>query len=252
MKFRILLFIILFCGSGAHSVIAQIMNIEQERIKTDTTGWEGSAKLSFEYMKNDKELFSGGADIHIQYKTPKSLFLLLTNYDITKSSGTDFENAGTAHFRYNYKIKDWLTTEAFTQAQFNKLLKVKFRWLLGAGPRVRLVKTKPFRMYVAALYMFEHEEIADTSIITNDHRLSSYVSFSLKIKDNLSLINTTYFQPRFNKFSDYRLSSQTDLKIGISKHFSFLLSYLYYLDTFPAVGVPKETHYFSNALVFDF
>jgi hypothetical protein len=203
-------------------------------------------------MKNDKELFSGGADIHIQYKTQKSLFLLLTNYDITKSSGTDFENAGIAHFRYNYKIKDWLTAEAFTQAQFNKLLKVKFRWLLGAGPRVKLVKTKPFRMYMGALYMFEYEMLNDTNLINRDHRLSSYLSFTLKIKDNLSIINTTYYQPKFSDFKDYRVSSQTDLKIGITKHFAFVVSYLYYMDKYPAVGVPNETHYFSNSLVFDF
>jgi hypothetical protein len=252
MRIRFFLFFALMLFASRDAVFSQIMNIEQERIKTDTTGWEGKAKLSFVYMKNDKELFSGGAYIHLQYKTKKSLFLLLTDYNVTKTSGEDFENAGVEHFRYNYKIKDWLTAEAFTQAQFNKLLKVKFRWLVGAGPRLKLVQTKPFRMYLGALYMFEYETLDDTNVYNKDHRLSSYLSFTLKLRDNLSIINTTYYQPKFSNFKDYRISSQTNLKIGITKHFAFEVSYIYYIDKFPALGVPNETHYFSNALVFDF
>jgi len=246
------LFLIMAFVTSIFTSSAQILNIEQERIKTDTTGWAGTAKISFQYTKNDEELLTGGAYMHIQYKTKRSLYLSLTEYNLTKASGSDFVNAGVQHFRYNYKLKDWLTGEIFTQIQFNKLLKVKSRWLLGAGPRVKFISTKPFNMYFAALYMFEHEELYDTNIIKNNHRLSSYISFNLKIRDNLSLINTSYFQPIINDFLDFRILTQTDLKIGITKHFSFLLSYLYTFDKFPAVGIPKETHYLGNSIIYEF
>jgi putative salt-induced outer membrane protein YdiY len=231
---------------------AQILNIEQERIKTDTTGWAGSAKLSFHYSKTDQELLSGGAYMHIQYKTKRSYYLNLTEYNLTKSSGSEYVNAGIQHFRYNYKFNDWFLGETFTQAQFNKILKVKFRWLFAAGPRIKIVETKPFSLYIAALYMYEYEELYDTSVICRYHRLSSYMSSILKLRDNLNLINTNYFQPRIDKFPDYRIFSQTDLKIGINKHFSFLASYIYSYDAFPPFGVPKETHYIGNSLAFDF
>jgi hypothetical protein len=227
---------------------AQVINIEQERIKTDTTGWAGSTKISFQYTKNGPDLWTGGAYAHVQYKTKRSLYLSLTEYNLTKGSGSDFVNAGAQHFRYNYKIKDWFLAEAFTQAQFNKVLKVKIRWLLGAGPRFKVISTKPFCLYAATLYMYEHEELYDTNIVNRNNRLSSYLAFTLKIKDNLSLLHTSYYQPKVNQFSDYRILSQSDLKISISKHFSFLFSYLYTYDTFPAIGVPKETHYFGNSL----
>jgi hypothetical protein len=234
------------------SISAQVMNIEQERMQTDTTGWAGTAALSFQYLKNKTEFWSAGAKIHFQYKTKKSLYLWLTDYSLAKSSGESFANSGIQHLRYNYKILDWFTAEAFTQAQFNEVLSVKFRWLLGAGPRFKAVKTKPFRMYIGALYMYEYEEIADTAIYHRDHRLSAYVSVTLKIRDNLSLINTTYYQPKFNDFADYRLSSQTDLKIKISKKFYFTTSYLYFHDAVPAENVPAETHALQNTLGFDF
>jgi len=252
MKFkRSLLFICCLLSSCA-ALHAQVMNIEQERIKTDTTGWAGTAQTSLQYFKNKSEVWNIGAHLHLQFKTNKSLYLCLTDYSLSKSAGADFANAGIQHLRYNYKITDWFTMEAFTQAQFNKLLSVDFRWLLGAGPRFKVVKTKPFRMYAAALYMYEYEELADTTIIHRDHRLSTYASLTLKIKNNLSLINTTYFQPKFSDFSDFRLSSQTDMKIGISKHFAFKLSYIYYYDTFPAFDVPKETLALQNALSLEF
>jgi putative salt-induced outer membrane protein YdiY len=100
--------------------------------------------------------------------------------------------------------------------------------------------------------MYEYEELADTSVIHRDHRLSSYLSMTLKIKDNLSLINTTYYQPKFADFRDFRISSQTDLTIKISKHFSFTTSYIYFFDAVPAENVPPETHRVENGLSFEF
>ncbi len=252
MKSIRLLFVLIFALSGVFSVKAQVMNIEQERISTDTTGWAGTTQLSFQFIKNKAEVWNAGGHLHLQYKTKKSLYLCLTDYILSKSAGSDYANAGIQHFRYNYKITDWFTAEAFTQVQFNRLLNVDFRWLLGGGPRFKVVKTKPFRLYAAALYMYEYEELHDTSLINRDHRLSAYVSLTLKLRSNLSLINTTYFQPKFSNFSDYRLSSQTDLKIGISKHFSFKTTYIYYFDAFPAIGAPRETQALSNSLSFDF
>jgi len=236
----------------AFAASAQILNIEQERIKTDTTGWEGSAKISFQFTKTDQEIWTGGAYMHVQYRTKRSLYLSLTEYNLNKCSGSDFVNAGAQHFRYNYKFKDWFIGEMFTQAQFNKILKVKFRWLVGAGPRFKIINTKPFSMYIAALYMYEHEELYGSDIINRTHRLSSYLSSTLKIRDNLCLINASYIQPKITMFSDFRILSQSDLKISITKHFSFLLSYVYTYDAFPAAGVPKETHYLGNSLAFEF
>ncbi len=244
--------IILFFVLSVFTLRAQILNIEQERINSDTSRWAGSAKTSFQYSKNGQEIWSGGAYMHIQYKTKRSIFLTLSEYNLTKASGSDFVNAGAQHFRYNYKINDRFTGEMFTQFQFNKVLKVKFRWLLGAGPRVKIVKTKPFSLYFAAAYMYEYEELYDTDILNRNHMLSSYLSSNLKIRDNLSFINTTYFQPKISNFSDYRVLSQSDLKVGITKHFSFLVSYIYSYDAFPAIGVPKETHYLGNSIAFNF
>ena len=74
----------------------------------------------------------------------------------------------------------------------------------------------------------------------------------MKIRDNFNLINTTYFQPKINMFSDYKVLTKSDMEVGISKHFSFLVSCIYFYNALPAIGVPNETHYLGNTIAFDF
>ena len=231
---------------------AQVVNIEQERLKTDTTGWAGSANISFQFMKSDDKLMDTETQLHLQYKTKKSLYLALSDFSFVKAGKDEYANNGFQHLRYNYKINDWYTVEAFTQAQFNKILGVKFRGLLGAGPRFKVIKTKKFRLYAAWLYMFEYEEINDVAKINRNHRVSSYVSFTWKMNKLLSLVNTTYYQPKINQFNDFKISSQTDLIIKITDRFAFAMSYNHYYNSKPPEGIVNTIYSLENALSFEF
>jgi hypothetical protein len=231
---------------------SQVLNIEEQRIKTDTTGWAGDAAASFQLMKSDDQFVDLGVQLHLQYKTKRSLYLMLSDYSFVKAGADEYANSGFEHFRYNYKITDWYTWEAFTQAQFNKVLSLKFRGLLGTGPRFKVVKTENFRLYAAWLYMYEYEELELNSEINRNHRISSYVSFSWKINDILSLVNTTYFQPLVNNFSDFRISAQTDLKFKIFKKLVYTLGYYHYYDTDPPADVVSTVYSMENKLTFEF
>jgi hypothetical protein len=246
---KILFALIFFLPAFTYS---QVLNIEEERIKTDSTGWAGSADVSFKMMKSDEKLVDLEIKLHLQYKTQRSLYLFLTDYSHLNAGGDVYSESGYQHIRYNYKITDGYTWEAFTQAQFNEVLGLKFRGLLGTGPRFKVVKAKNFRLYAAWLYMFEYEELDSNSVINRDHRISSYISFSWKINDILSLANTTYFQPLINNFSDFRISSQTDLKFKISKKFAYTLGYNHYFDTDPPLGVVNTIYSLENKLSFAF
>jgi len=233
------------------NIFAQILNIEQERLTADT-GWSGEAKVSLQIIKNTNTVTDGAGRIHIQYKTKQNLYLILGEYSLIKTSNTDLVNRGFEHLRYNYKINDWLIAEAFTQAQFNKLLKVKFRGLVGAGTRFKIIGSDNFNLFVASLYMYEYEELEESSEIHRDHRLSNYLSVSFKLSKTLKLINTSYFQPKFNDFSDYRVSTQANLKFVISKRLSYYLTYDLLYDTKPPEGIVSTTYSLTNGLSFSF
>ena len=231
---------------------AQVVNIEQQRIKTDTTGWAGDAKVSLQLLKSIDKLTDIGTQVHLQYKTNRSLYLALSDFNFVKAGKNEYANNGFQHLRYNYKINDWYTMEAFSQVQFNKILNVRFRGLLGAGPRFKVFKTKSFRLYGAWMYMYEYEEINQGSVINHNHRVSSYVSFSWKLNKLLSIVNTTYYQPKINQFNDFKISSQMDLKIKISNYFAFSLAYNYYYDSKPPEDVVNSIYSLKNTLSFEF
>lgn len=233
-------------------VDAQVLNIERERIKTDTVGWSGTGKLSLNMVSNTKKFTEAGLGLHIQYKTLRSLYLALSDYELIKSTEDDFSNKGMQHLRYNYKLTKTITLEAFTQAQFNKVLGLDFRGLVGTGPRFKIIGADHFRVYAATAYMFEYEEPAGNLDTESNHRLSSYLSLTLKLNENLSLINTSYYQPRFGRLNDYRLSHNLDLLIKLNKNISYSLALEHLTDNHPIPGIPGKVYSIKNRLVFDF
>lgn len=238
---------ILIVVSAFQPLLAQILNIEEERIKTDSTGWSGKLKFSLAYQKTDVDFFRSDAYAHTQFKTNKDLFLLLADHSLSKGNGKEFINTSTQHFRYNRKLMQFLTAEAFVQGQFNKILDVRYRILAGAGPRWTIVKTDIFRLYAGNLYMFEWE-ILTTGAETQTHRLSNYLSFSLNLSNTTRLVHTTYYQPALADPGDFRILSQSSLRLKINKHLSFSFDYKFYHDSHPPVGIIGSTHSFLNGI----
>jgi len=231
---------------------AQVLNIERERIRTDTTGWSGTGKASVNLISNTRKFLETGLNLHFQYKTERSLYLALSDYEVIKSEENDFSNKGMQHFRYNYKLGKIHTFEAFTQAQFNKVLNLNFRGLAGTGLRSKILGYDNFRLYTGLAYMFEYEESKINELKEYNNRFSSYLSLTFKISDNLTIINTTYYQPRIDYFKDYRLSNNLDVIFRISKRLSYVLKYEHITDNQPLPEMPRVTYNLKNTLLFDF
>jgi hypothetical protein len=92
----------------------------------------------------------------------------------------------------------------------------------------------------------------DNITIEKNHRLSTYVSLSMFPRDNVSISTTTYFQPKINDFSDFRIS--TDNKLGIGINSKIKLNILFHLsyDALPPLDVPKLTYAFQNGFEVNF
>lgn len=255
MKYFLMAFFIMILAG--HTLNAQVINIESERIKTDTTGWAGSAEVGSHIYKNNFVLYDISSNIHVQYKTKRSLFLLLNNIsfisvDNPGTEDTPFENAGFQHFRYNYKITDKFVWEAFVQGQYNEALGIDWRFLAGTGPRYKLIGLDKFRLYVAALYMFEREKNPENVDPIDVNRMSSYVSFTIAPNDKFNLVSTTYYQPDLANFSDYRIASTTNLKVYLSKRFYWKSDYNILFDTAPAAGIDGTVYSFDNGIGLEF
>ncbi|MEZ5013092.1 MAG: DUF481 domain-containing protein [Chitinophagales bacterium] len=231
---------------------AQVINIEDLRIKNDTVGWAGSGELSGYVYKSNDLVFTLLTDIHIQHKSPKTLWLFLTDVATVRVNGdSQFANSGFQHVRFNYKVTDKFVWEAFVQGLYNEPLSIDYRFLSGTGPRYKLMGTDKFRLYIAALYMFENEKNPGIEEIQYNHRMSSYVSFTIRPNDNVSIVSTTYYQPRLDDFSDRRLATNIDFKSYLTKKFYLTFNYSYSDDTAPAPGITSSTYELTTGIGFE-
>jgi len=230
---------------------AQILNVESYRIKTDTIGWAGKVGFDLSLIKNTKSLTKISNNTHIQYKTTKSLILLLGQYQLMVSDGTDLIDKSVVHLRYNYNFTQITVGEWFVQAQRNSISKIDFRGLAGAGLRFKLFHKKQFKYYLGTTAMFEHEETT-TSISQDLWRWSNYFSFSWYPTTTFSVVSTTYYQPAFSDFSDYRVYSQNSLYFLVSKHVSFKTGFNFNYDSIPVPDVPDTQYSLSSGLIYAF
>ncbi len=232
---------------------AQIVNVENLRMQSDTTGWMGNIGTGFRFEKNATKVISINVNAHVEYKTKKSLYLFLINYNLLKGNNQTFNDNIFYHLRYNYKINKWLRWEAFTQLQHNNVTGIQSRLLAGTGPRFKLSGGRRFALYGGAAVMYENEkEKTVPPVIHRDLRGNSYVSCTYKPSDNSEITGTVFYQPLFKDFSDYRVLNEISIKFRFIKHFSFTTSWYYLYDSKPATSFPKLNYSISNGIEFEF
>lgn len=249
---RFILFII-FTTLSFNFTYAQIVNVESLRRISDTSKWSGAANLDIGLIKNTRSIFKITNRIRLQYNSEKNLYLFINDVKLEKVEDNSFVNKGIQHLRYNRKIAERLKLEVFAQSQYDAISAIKFRGLLGVGPRFKLSKSKDYRLYLGTLLMYEHEESSNNTIaILRDFRGSTYFSCSLYPLENISLVSTTYYQPLLKQFSDFRISNETSLGIKVLKNLLFKTTFTYNFDANPIIGIPKTQYELTNGIVYTF
>ncbi len=251
------LFLVFACILFGNSSPAQIVNIESQRriFDTDTTEWFGSVDLGFNFTENGGRIFTVTGNAHLEYLHRKSLWISLTNYQVVNANGEAFVNDGFQHLRYNRPFSKRITAEVFGQVQYNEKLNIRVRGLAGIGPRFQVLSLDKGLFFIGTQYMYQYEEIANTSIIHRDHRLSCYLSVNYQFSPAFKVVNTSYYQPLLTDLSITRVSSQTSLLFRISSYLSFRSTFSISLDnrlSEDAQDVPLATYSFRNGLKWTF
>lgn len=236
------------------SVKAQIVNIESQRKVSDTSKWSGNFNVGFQVIQNKNFILMFNVKAHVQYNAKKHFFLTVGGFDFKSSNQKKLVDKGILHFRYNYKIKPFFAWEVFSQGQFNLLSHIEYRFLGGTGARFKLFKNDNYKFYLGTSVMFESEHLRGDS--QNDFnetvRSSSYFSFGIYPNKTFSLVSTTYFQPRLEQLSDFRISTDVVLSLKIFKNLSFTSNFSLWNDQTPAVGVRKTQYKWVNGLSYSF
>lgn len=235
------------------SAKSQLVNIESQRIQTDSIRFAGNFTTAYNYQETNNiplAILKSALIFQGKSKSLKHIFLLLGSYDLSKSGQLKLSNAGFGHFRYNYKINKTIRWELYNQLQFNELLSLKYRYIIGTGARIKLNKDQVFKMYIGVSAFYEYEQIRDAQKTINQNaRFSNYFVLNIRLpKERGEIISTTYYQPLIAKFNDYRISSQTTLALNITKKLSFTSSFMYFFDQLPPDDVDKKMIQFENGI----
>ncbi|MFC2114613.1 DUF481 domain-containing protein [Bacteroidota bacterium] len=248
--FRILLICVFL--SFSCSLFAQVVNIEKKRV-SDTIGLQGDVLLSLDLTSNISKIFLFKNDIQLQYMRNRNTFLFFNNITYVKAAGQNFINSGFQHLRYNYNFKPhFLQAECFTQYQYNLINKVQSRFLLGGGPRFSFIDSARIQLILGPLFMYENEKLTSENVHSGRMRMSTYISFNYQLTKILNFSHITYYQPDLKNFSDYRIASETNLKIKISDKLSIKLIYVLNYDSDPPLQIPSLVYSLSNALNYSF
>ncbi len=158
--------------------------------------------------------------------------------DYSRVNQTTLVAKSFAHLRYNYQLSHPLWAEAFTQIETDRFRRIRDRELLGAGPRFGVVQSDQVGLFYGTAAMLERT-ILNADIVGSDTRQtvvrwSNYVAFRYDPDDRVQLTNTTYIQPRFDRFRDYHVLSQLALGFTIARHLgSSILATLRYESVVP-------------------
>ncbi|MDF1695817.1 MAG: DUF481 domain-containing protein [Saprospiraceae bacterium] len=245
--------ILFFCLIGIAPLMrAQIVNMENKRIATDTTGFSGKMGVSLSAARFTQSFIAADISGQVQWKTNKNLYLLVGDFQIVNAGGESFNNSGFGHIRYNRKFGDVIRGELFTQIQYNSVTKITKRILNGIGIRFKLSPHETAKIYWGLALMNEYEEVSDPKIINKDNRMSSYFTFTLAPVENIILRNTTYIQPKLADFKDYRLANNTQLSFGITDQLKFTTVFNFLYDSRPPAEVPTINYQVKNGLSYTF
>jgi len=232
----------------------EVFNIESLRETTDKK-WTGSLGLNIGLIKNVNDIFWISNNVNIQYKDDLNYWLIYNNLNFQKLEGNSFVNRGTQHLRYNRRIAKKTKLETFIQTQYDAVSEIDFRGLIGVGPRFKLSDNDSIcRMYLGTLVMYEHEKtsVIGDKIVHKDFRGSAYFSISFYPTETLTIVSTSYYQPKLKAFRDYRFSSGTTVMFKIIKKLSFSVNFNYSFDAFPVEGITKAQYELTNGLSYDF
>lgn len=246
-KIQNFFFVVLFISPFSF-LNAQLVNIESQRMQVDSVRFVLKSDLLFDYSNNNgKYLSQFTANISTQFKSKdlKRIYMFIGSYNTERSKDQDFQNSHFLHLRFNQKITNVFRFEAFVQSQYNAILSINRRELVGAGLRFKFISTPAVKAYFGNAYMYEHERIDDSDTEFYNNRNSSYVSCTINFpKSKVNLTETLYFQPKYNDIGNHRVFQQLQAQFPITASLSFTVQFTYFYNSF----VPEISRDYSTDL----
>lgn len=249
MRFFLLTFLLFISlNNKAQSVV----NTESNRLDTLENGIRGNIELGLNFVQNINNVFQTQNSSLFQWNNDKHSVMSFNALNLSVFNDSKVLNDGVQYLRYSYQLKKFLDLETFGQAQYNEIIKIRGRYLMGLGLRLHIFDAEKdsVKLHLSSHYMREYEE-ETTGIINRHHRLNNVLSFGWPINDKIDLNLIAYYQPDMQNFKDFRFSSEAGVEIEILKRLTFKYSMAWFYDENPPEGINRIFYNIRNTLLFE-
>jgi Protein of unknown function, DUF481 len=255
MKIK-LIFLITFFLSFTCRLFPQV-NTEKYRTLLDTVETLRVFHLDGSFQTGNTDLQEINSYFQYDSKGENHLVMFVASGNYGWKDGSRFSDGALSQVRYVRNLEEKLRLETYVQVNYDNTRLLKFRYLIGAGPRIDLLKTKSYQLWFGTSYMYEYERLKKPKIVINKtitrvSRWSNYLSFVLDINGKLNLSFVTYYQPRFDMFKDFRILNEANLTSSISKQFALTIGFHLLYDKYPPITVKNTDTYTTVGLDFMF
>ena len=256
------------------------VNTESMRVGAEAPGWASTIDLSSSLQRGNTERDILGAGARVQYawmhpngvsdraqestdgedtpKRPTNVIFLSSNYSFTRLNESRFVNNALSHLRFIREHSGRFSYEVFGQHQFNEFTRLEQRLLFGGGVRFRVLEAPRAEVFLGTGYMLEREtldlpaELSDARR-SEHHRSTNYLTVRYNSRDErLRLVETLYFQTRFDRVEDYRVLSETSFEIQLLRGLALAINLNVAHDSEPPIGVKETDVVLSNSLRYSF
>ena len=230
------------------SAKAQV-NIETLRRLDSKPGWYNNISLSLTYQSGNTDLLRFKSSLRSDYWFGKYHTFGIATLQQGEQGGKLYTDKGFIHLRGARSIVEHLGVEMFLQKQFNESILLRDRNLAGGGMRISALKQRTdkknmgLNLYVGIGAMWENETINDKGhgkVKTNIIRSTNYISATWRIDKRFSVVITGYYQPYTQRFSDFRVLSESRFEFHITEKVSINTRLNLRYDSEPPTDV--ETH----------
>lgn len=202
MKYILILVCLIFPFKGNTQTI---LNSERVLSKIDST-FVISTGVDGDFNFGNLNLIQANISTQIGKKVKDNLIRGVFNYSYNSENKEILSNDWTGQIRFNHFINN-NSFFAFIQGQNVKTLKMKYRYLYGAGYRIRTL-THNTNYIDTSIGLFKENELYEensNSINVKNLRFSFSSFMKFKISNKVLFENTVYWQLNSENLKDFRV-----------------------------------------------
>lgn len=240
------------------AVASAIINIEEIHLGTPADGFSGQINGDVAGAAGNSDKLALATAGRGQWHGGDHTLFIVGEYAYGTSQGRQDTNRAFGHLRHRWQWRPLWASEAFVQASRDSFARLRFRGLVGGGLRLTLSEGQQHATAYVGLGAFFERERLRKLLGTNDPLASSlwrgnaYLTLKQRFNEQLRLLSTTFYQPAFAAFGDFRLLEEAALYVKVLDDVDIRLSLQISHDSQPPAGVKATDFIYASGIEFRF